>query len=164
MLAPLRLPLPRLPLPHPPSFTPRFHPSSSTPAASLGAPEVGPLASAVQRAGGQALSAARERLSLLASQQPEQATPVAKKGRKAAQAVASLGKEAEALQAAVSELEAAVAAVGSAAAAARAPFQWADGPLVTAMREGDMILLDEINLAEDAVLERLNRQAGRWGF
>jgi midasin len=32
-----------------------------------------------------------------------------------------------------------------------------DGPLVTAMRRGDMILIDEINLAEDAVLERLNR-------
>jgi midasin len=34
-----------------------------------------------------------------------------------------------------------------------------DGPLVTAMRRGDIILIDEINLAEDAVLERLNRQA-----
>ena len=28
---------------------------------------------------------------------------------------------------------------------------------LTAMRCGDMILVDEINLAEDAVLERLNR-------
>lgn len=45
----------------------------------------------------------------------------------------------------------------AAAAVARAPFVWADGPLVSAMREGDMILIDEINLAEDAVLERLNR-------
>jgi len=35
-------------------------------------------------------------------------------------------------------------------------FEWIDGPLVTAMKEGHMILLDEINLAEDAVLERLN--------
>jgi midasin len=35
-------------------------------------------------------------------------------------------------------------------------FEWADGPLVTAMRAGDFILLDEMSLAEDAVLERLN--------
>lgn len=46
-----------------------------------------------------------------------------------------------------------------AAAGARAPFEWADGPLVTAMRQGDIILIDELNLAEDAVLERLNRLA-----
>lgn len=46
-----------------------------------------------------------------------------------------------------------------AAASARAPFEWADGPLVTAMRQGDIILIDELNLAEDAVLERLNRLA-----
>ena len=44
-----------------------------------------------------------------------------------------------------------------AAASARAPFEWADGPLVRAMRQGDIILIDELNLAEDAVLERLNR-------
>ena len=35
-------------------------------------------------------------------------------------------------------------------------FEWQDGPLVQAMRNGDFILLDEISLAEDAVLERLN--------
>ena len=39
----------------------------------------------------------------------------------------------------------------------RAPFQWVDGPLVLAMKQGDVILIDELNLAEDAVLERLNR-------
>ena len=38
----------------------------------------------------------------------------------------------------------------------RAPFEWVDGPLVLAMKEGDIILIDELNLAEDAVLERLN--------
>lgn len=38
----------------------------------------------------------------------------------------------------------------------RAPFVWVDGPLVEAMRRGDCILIDEINLADDAVLERLN--------
>ena len=35
--------------------------------------------------------------------------------------------------------------------------EWADGPLVQAMKAGDALLIDEINLAEDAVLERLNR-------
>lgn len=35
-------------------------------------------------------------------------------------------------------------------------FVWHDGPLVQAMRSGDMFLVDEISLAEDSVLERLN--------
>ncbi|ORY83905.1 P-loop containing nucleoside triphosphate hydrolase protein [Protomyces lactucae-debilis] len=35
-------------------------------------------------------------------------------------------------------------------------FAWADGPLVEAMRHGEIFLLDEISLAEDSVLERLN--------
>ena len=35
-------------------------------------------------------------------------------------------------------------------------FEWSDGPLVTAMKDGQMLLLDEMSLAEDAVLERLN--------
>ena len=35
-------------------------------------------------------------------------------------------------------------------------FEWADGPLVQSMKEGHLILLDEMSLAEDAVLERLN--------
>jgi midasin len=35
-------------------------------------------------------------------------------------------------------------------------FRWYDGPLVIAMRKGDMMLIDEISLAEDSVLERLN--------
>ncbi|UPR03955.1 midasin [Chloropicon primus] len=38
----------------------------------------------------------------------------------------------------------------------RVPFEWVDGPLVTAMKSGDFILVDELSLAEDAVLERLN--------
>ena len=53
----------------------------------------------------------------------------------------------------------ALAQAKEAALAARAPFQWVDGPLVTAMRQGDIILIDELNLAEDAVLERMNRSA-----
>ena len=35
-------------------------------------------------------------------------------------------------------------------------FEWCDGPLVTSMREGHMLLIDEISLADDSVLERLN--------
>ncbi|KAF2675101.1 midasin [Microthyrium microscopicum] len=35
-------------------------------------------------------------------------------------------------------------------------FQWSDGSLVTAMRTGQFFLLDEISLADDSVLERLN--------
>ncbi|XP_073015322.1 midasin-like isoform X1 [Primulina eburnea] len=35
-------------------------------------------------------------------------------------------------------------------------FTWQDGPLVEAMKRGDLFLLDEISLAEDSVLERLN--------
>jgi MoxR-like ATPase len=37
-----------------------------------------------------------------------------------------------------------------------AVFEWVDGPLVTALRQGSFFLLDECSLAEDAVLERLN--------
>jgi len=39
---------------------------------------------------------------------------------------------------------------------ARTLFEWKDGPLITAMKQGDMFLLDEISLADDSVLERLN--------
>ncbi|TIA99817.1 hypothetical protein E3P84_02013 [Wallemia ichthyophaga] len=39
---------------------------------------------------------------------------------------------------------------------ATALFEWHDGPLVEAMRHGDLLLMDEISLADDAVLERLN--------
>ncbi|KAL2649174.1 hypothetical protein R1flu_017302 [Riccia fluitans] len=35
-------------------------------------------------------------------------------------------------------------------------FSWHDGPLVQAMRSGDFFLIDEISLADDSVLERLN--------
>ena len=35
-------------------------------------------------------------------------------------------------------------------------FEWQDGPLVTSMKNGDLFLIDEISLAEDSVLERLN--------
>ncbi|RLU23785.1 hypothetical protein DMN91_003993 [Ooceraea biroi] len=35
-------------------------------------------------------------------------------------------------------------------------FEWVDGPLIDAMRNGDLFLADEISLADDSVLERLN--------
>jgi midasin len=35
-------------------------------------------------------------------------------------------------------------------------FEWVEGPLVQAMRAGDVFLLDEISLADDSVLERIN--------
>lgn len=35
-------------------------------------------------------------------------------------------------------------------------FEWVDGPLVQSMMEGKHILIDEISLADDSVLERLN--------
>ncbi|XP_077408316.1 midasin isoform X2 [Vanacampus margaritifer] len=35
-------------------------------------------------------------------------------------------------------------------------FQWHDGPLVLAMKKGGVFLMDEISLADDSVLERLN--------
>ncbi|KAK4193558.1 putative midasin [Podospora australis] len=38
----------------------------------------------------------------------------------------------------------------------KALFEWSDGSLVHAMREGTYFLLDEISLADDSVLERLN--------
>jgi len=38
----------------------------------------------------------------------------------------------------------------------RSLFEWSDGPLVKAMKSGQLMLLDEMSLAEDAVLERLN--------
>ncbi|KAJ5215627.1 uncharacterized protein N7498_002034 [Penicillium cinerascens] len=35
-------------------------------------------------------------------------------------------------------------------------FEWSDGSLITAMKTGEFFLLDEISLADDSVLERLN--------
>eukprot|EP01060_Flectonema_neradi_P002806 TRINITY_DN1176_c7_g1_i2.p1 TRINITY_DN1176_c7_g1~~TRINITY_DN1176_c7_g1_i2.p1 ORF type:complete len:4783 (+),score=1214.99 TRINITY_DN1176_c7_g1_i2:66-14351(+) len=35
-------------------------------------------------------------------------------------------------------------------------FVWVDGPLINCMRDGSLFMLDEVSLAEDAVLERLN--------
>eukprot|EP00899_Mesostigma_viride_P010035 jgi/Mesvir1/19032/Mv12798-RA.1 len=57
---------------------------------------------------------------------------------------------------AVERLSAAVDQLSTLLGGYRALFKWYDGPLVEAMRNGDMLLIDEISLAEDAVLERLN--------
>lgn len=35
-------------------------------------------------------------------------------------------------------------------------FEWVDGPLINAMKNGSTFLVDEISLADDSVLERLN--------
>ncbi|CAG8485903.1 6023_t:CDS:10 [Diversispora eburnea] len=35
-------------------------------------------------------------------------------------------------------------------------FEWHDGPLIQAMKNGSLFLLDEISLADDSVIERLN--------
>ena len=35
-------------------------------------------------------------------------------------------------------------------------FMWHDGPLVQGMKDGSLFLVDEISLADDSVLERLN--------
>lgn len=40
-------------------------------------------------------------------------------------------------------------------------FEWVDGPLINAMRNGELFLADEISLADDSVLERLNSLLGK---
>lgn len=39
-------------------------------------------------------------------------------------------------------------------------FEWVDGPLIDAMKTGGVFLADEISLADDSVLERLNSLLG----
>lgn len=41
-------------------------------------------------------------------------------------------------------------------------FEWVEGPLINAMRNGDLFLADEISLADDSVLERLNSLLGTY--
>jgi midasin (ATPase involved in ribosome maturation) len=38
----------------------------------------------------------------------------------------------------------------------RGLFEWQDGALISAMKQGGLFLIDEISLADDSVLERLN--------
>ncbi|KAJ1669103.1 AAA ATPase midasin, partial [Coemansia sp. RSA 25] len=49
-----------------------------------------------------------------------------------------------------------LAEAGELLARAQDLFAWHDGPLVQAMRQGSVFLMDELNLADDSVLERLN--------
>lgn len=49
-----------------------------------------------------------------------------------------------------------MADLGARIAKHKSLFEWVDGSLVRAMKEGQFFLLDEISLAEDSVLERLN--------
>ncbi|KAH9400523.1 AAA ATPase midasin [Tyrophagus putrescentiae] len=44
----------------------------------------------------------------------------------------------------------------SGTAKSEALFEWVDGPLIRSMKEGSYLLVDEISLADDSVLERLN--------
>lgn len=41
-------------------------------------------------------------------------------------------------------------------------FEWVDGPLIQAMQRGCLFLADEISLADDSVLERLNSLLGMY--
>ena len=86
---------------------------------------------------------------------PHQQEPPSAAAQRAANAVAALPAGPHRDQAAqlLEQLQ-------SAAARASAPFEWVDGVLVVAMRTGAVLLIDELNLAEDAVLERLNRCVG----
>ncbi|KAK3322472.1 hypothetical protein B0H66DRAFT_590209 [Apodospora peruviana] len=57
----------------------------------------------------------------------------------------------------VAKLPAALKArIHAASTRSKALFEWSDGSLVHAMKEGTYFLLDEISLADDSVLERLN--------
>ena len=49
-----------------------------------------------------------------------------------------------------------VSSIDSSIHRSKALFEWCDGSLVHAMRSGQFFLLDEISLADDSVLERLN--------
>lgn len=43
-------------------------------------------------------------------------------------------------------------------------FEWVHGPLIEAMTRGDVFLADEISLADDSVLERLNSLLGNTNY
>ena len=70
--------------------------------------------------------------------------------------VSAAAKEIASKLAILTSLTASVQAAETLWQRSKSLFEWQDGPLVTAMKEGDMFVLDEINLAEDAVIERLN--------
>lgn len=49
-----------------------------------------------------------------------------------------------------------VEAIANLQARLKVLFEWCDGSLIQALKQGDFFLLDEISLADDSVLERLN--------
>ena len=131
-------------------------PSPTADAADMSPAETAAVLAAVENAAVSARAWAESRLSAISVERGDPNTM-----QEDGSDTNAAAQEAEALliRSQLEALSSRVSAAAAAAAAARAPFQWADGPLVTAMRRGDMILVDEINLAEDAVLERLNRCA-----
>ncbi|GAO48771.1 midasin [Saitoella complicata NRRL Y-17804] len=54
------------------------------------------------------------------------------------------------------ECTAAIARIEDGIRRVKVLFEWSDGTLITALKQGDLFLLDEISLADDSVLERLN--------
>lgn len=72
------------------------------------------------------------------------------------QALNSLREMDQITRLSVGHMQALCASIEKVAGEFKSLFQWYDGPLVHSMRRGDIFLVDEISLAEDAVLERLN--------
>ncbi|GBG67612.1 hypothetical protein CBR_g742 [Chara braunii] len=102
--------------------------------------------------GASVVAAIQTVISDMRAKQERREGPWAEKARKkvtGSQTLKAAEEELEALEAVAAELQ-------SLHAEWQALFTWHDGPLVRAMRNGDMILIDEISLAEDSVLERLN--------
>ena len=139
-------------------------PVPAAPVSEPGAAEIETMLTAVQGTVAAVSAWVEARVGVLREEaEAAEATAATSKGaqaKKAKKEAAGKVGEAARLERELEELRGHVAAAVAAGAAARVPFQWVDGPLVTAMRRGDMILVDEINLAEDAVLERLNRCEG----
>eukprot|EP00897_Mesotaenium_endlicherianum_P007207 jgi/Mesen1/6514/ME000332S05520 len=69
---------------------------------------------------------------------------------------AEIARREEALDRQLEALEGSEAEMRRLLASWQALFAWHDGPLMTAMKGGNLFLIDEISLAEDSVLERLN--------
>ncbi|CAN3377160.1 hypothetical protein DIURU_003588 [Diutina rugosa] len=66
------------------------------------------------------------------------------------------GDDVDAQLAAYTQAQTSDAVVDSLTSRMATLFEWTDGPLVQALKQGEFFLLDEISLADDSVLERLN--------
>lgn len=89
------------------------------------------------------------RLALLALQLPQQ---IPENGTESLQAIYDALTDEQRVSIPVDLQQRLLSAQGK----AKALFEWSDGSLVQAMKEGQFFLLDEISLADDSVLERLN--------